>query len=305
MVQLPTDLIETLRSRFTENKLHHALLLAGKSVEITDRASLQLARHILGMDEERDEHPDLFHLRPSGKARIINVEKTRELISQLHRSSNQGGAKVAIVHEADRMRKESANAFLKTLEEPPSGTYLLMLSTRPYSLLATIRSRCLLARLSGSAESTTGDNWNSWSESYRAWIHALLDREKLRKDRISPLFAAYGLTASLLSLINQQADERYQQAKEGMSLLDDKERDAMEVGIRKGARSAILGQLSEITREIAVERMKTDDASKIGNKLTRVIQSLERSVGLLEVNFKDEAALEDFHLSSLRIWSSQ
>ena len=45
-----------------------------------------------------------------------------------------------------RMQKEAANAFLKTLEEPPAGTYLL-LTTRPYSILPAIRSRTLLVRL--------------------------------------------------------------------------------------------------------------------------------------------------------------
>ena len=141
------DPTESLKHRFSEGKLHHAVLLIGSSISITSSAALGLTREILGMLADNDEHPDLFHLRPSGKARIITVEKTRALISSLNRTSNQGGAKVAIIHEADRMRKEAANAFLKTLEEPPLGTYLLLLTTRPYSLLATIRSRCLQARL--------------------------------------------------------------------------------------------------------------------------------------------------------------
>jgi hypothetical protein len=51
--------------------------------------------------------------------------------------------------------------------------------------------------------------------------------------------------------------------------------------------------------------MKQGNQVKIGNKLSKVIRSLEKNVGLLEVNLKDEAAFEDFYLSSLRIWSSQ
>ena len=80
-----------------------------------------LYRKILNMKEDANEHPDLFHLRPSGKARIITVEKTRSLIDGLYRTGHQSNKKVAIIHEADRMRKEAANAFLKTLEEPPAG----------------------------------------------------------------------------------------------------------------------------------------------------------------------------------------
>ena len=158
------------------------------------------------LNESQNEHPDLFHLRPAGKARIISVEKTRELISNLNRTSNQGGAKVAVIHEADRMRKEAANAFLKTLEEPPPDTYILLLSTRPYSLLATIRSRCLLTRLHMDEDTEPDAQWESWKSRYQEWIRGLLDRENLKSDRVGPLFARYGLATSLLQLINQRSD---------------------------------------------------------------------------------------------------
>ena len=299
------DPTESLKHRFSEGKLHHAVLLIGSSTSITGIAALGLTREILGMAEDSDDHPDLFHLRPSGKARIITVEKTRALISNLNRTSNQGGAKVAIIHEADRMRKEAANAFLKTLEEPPLGTYLLLLTTRPYSLLATIRSRCLQARLQTDGFAETSEDWENWVKNYRSWILGLLDRESLKQDRISPVFAAYGLTATLLSMIKKQADDEFKAAKEKLSILDDKERDAFEAGLRKGTRANLLRQLSEATRAIAIECMTAENSRKIAGKLARVIQALEKNIGLLEVNLKDEAAFEDFYLSSLRIWSSQ
>ena len=94
------------------------------------------------MNQDSWEHPDLFHLRPAGKMRIISVEKTRELISDLSRTSNQGGGKVALIHEADRMRKESANAFLKTLEEPPPSLKFILATTEVRKIPVTILSRC-------------------------------------------------------------------------------------------------------------------------------------------------------------------
>lgn len=300
-----TDPTESLKNRFKEGKLHHALLIQGNSIAVTEKAALDLTREILGVPEDRDEHPDLFHLRPSGKARIITVEKTRSLIGDLNRTSNQGGAKVAIIHETDRMRNQAANAFLKTLEEPPLGTYLLLLTTRPYSLLATIRSRCLHARLPAQYEENSNEVWENWVVSYRSWIHGLMDREKLKQDRISPLFAAYGLASSILSIAKHRADEEFKSAKHKLAGLEDKERDAYEAGLRKGARANLLRQLADVTRSIAVECMPGGNSLKIGSKLSRVIQSLEKNVGLLEVNLKDEAAIEDFYLSSLRIWSSQ
>ena len=71
----------------------------------------------------------------------------RRLIDDLQKTSNQGGHKVAIIYEAERMNKESANAFLKTLEEPPSDTILFLLTHRPYDLIDTIKSRCLTYRI--------------------------------------------------------------------------------------------------------------------------------------------------------------
>ena len=64
------------------------------------------------------------------------------------------------------MRKEAANAFLKTLEEPPPDTYILYLSTRPYSLLATISSRCLLTRLHMDEDTEPDAQWESWKSRY-------------------------------------------------------------------------------------------------------------------------------------------
>ena len=140
------------------------------------------------MNQDSRDHPDLFHLRPAGKMRIISVEKTRELISDLSRTSNQGGGKVALIHEADRMRKESANAFLKTLEEPPPDTYLLLLTTRPNSMLPTIRSRCLTMRFKSKKQERNDQDWIDWKERYEQWILTLLDRVSLAKDRVTPIF---------------------------------------------------------------------------------------------------------------------
>ena len=166
MPQDLSDPTESLIGQFATGSLHHGLLFLGQRLQSIESQAMNLTRSVLGMSEEQNMHPDLFHLRPSGKARII-VEKTRALISELNRSSNQGGGKVAFIHEADRMRKEAANAFLKTLEEPPSGTYLILMTTRPYSMLATIRSRCLLVRLKGEQDMKTSEDWQEWLKSLR------------------------------------------------------------------------------------------------------------------------------------------
>ena len=147
MSSVAQERLVKLTKRFHADRLHHGLLFRGDNLLFLEQAARKLCQEILCIDNYTAEHPDLFHLRPTGKARIITVEKTRHLLNNLYRTGHQGSKKVAIIYEADRMRKEAANAFLKTLEEPPAGTYLLLLTTRPYSILPTIRSRTLLVRL--------------------------------------------------------------------------------------------------------------------------------------------------------------
>jgi len=296
------DPIVALKKRLHEGALHHGILLLGKSVPSAENAALLLAQELLSLDQETGIHPDLFHLRPTGKARIITVEKTRELISIINRTSNQGGCKVAIIHEADRMRKEAANAFLKTLEEPPPDTFILLTTSRPYSLLATIRSRCLLVRLPKEENLESDQDWETWKNDYQEWILCLLDRENLKKDRVSPLFQAYGLAASLLALISQKSDTLAKEARQQSIHMEEKERDAQEAGLRRGIRSHILAKLADATRSVVVDQA---NLPQFGIKLSRVLRCLEKNTGLMEVNLKDDAAMEDFYLSSLRIWTAK
>jgi len=74
------------------------------------------------------------------------VECIRELTHAIQRGAVLGGAQVAIMCDVDIMNKEAANALLKTLEEPPENTILLLLSARPHNVLPTIASRCQVVR---------------------------------------------------------------------------------------------------------------------------------------------------------------
>ncbi len=296
-----------LLERFSAGELHHGLIFQGDPIALVETQALDLSSVILCMAEGRQEHPDLFHLRPTGKMRIITVEKTRALLSELYRTSNQGGAKVALIHEADRMRKEAANAFLKTLEEPPPDTYLILLTTRPNSMLPTIRSRCLSVRLGTEYQARRDEDWLAWKNKYEQWIISLLDRAALAKDRITPIFAAYGLTADLLKIIREKSEAECKAAVKTLTTeMEDKEKDAFETGVRKSIRSQFLREVSEVTRSVVVKLGQTpEEMGKLSNRFAKVINNLEKNTGLLEVNLKDEAALEDFYLSSLRIWSAK
>jgi DNA polymerase-3 subunit delta' len=85
-------------------------------------------------------HPDLITLAPDGAQ--IKIEQILELQRKLALRPYSAARKVAVVDEADALNPQAANAFLKTLEEPPAASLLVLVSARPSALLDTIRSRC-------------------------------------------------------------------------------------------------------------------------------------------------------------------
>jgi DNA polymerase III subunit delta' len=111
-------------------------------------------------------HPDVRWLRPESKSRIITIDQVRDLVQAINLKPTEAEWKVAVVVAADRLNVQAANAFLKTLEEPPPRSAILLLSLEPERLLETILSRCL--RLSFGGEKgprLEGDDLN-WLESF-------------------------------------------------------------------------------------------------------------------------------------------
>ena len=90
-------------------------------------------------------HPDVIRVEAEG--RNIKIEDIRNLSSRFRLHSFEGGYKIGIIPEAELMNEASQNAFLKTLEEPPADTVLIMTTTNLVRLLPTIISRCQVMRL--------------------------------------------------------------------------------------------------------------------------------------------------------------
>jgi DNA polymerase-3 subunit delta' len=90
------------------------------------------------------EHADLALVRAPGRA--ILVQQIRELERETNFRPYEGKARVFLVEDADKLNEASSNAFLKTLEEAASTSYLILLTSRPAALLPTIRSRCQMVR---------------------------------------------------------------------------------------------------------------------------------------------------------------
>ncbi len=131
------------------DRLAHAYLITGPEGSGKRSLVTQVAGLILGSDDPL-KHPDAHILEPESKSRRIRTDAVREVERELQMRSLRGGKKVGIFFDADRLQEQAANAFLKTLEEPPANTHLFLLSSLPSQLLDTILSRCIQVPLRAS-----------------------------------------------------------------------------------------------------------------------------------------------------------
>jgi len=153
-----------LKVAFDHDRLGHAYLVSGgEGGERFDLAAT-LAGHVNGTGLlEAMRHPDVHCVEPHSKSRRITIEQIRNLEGALSLKRGAGRRKVAVLVDAERMTQQASNAFLKTLEEPPGESLILLLSGLSAALLPTIRSRCIPVEL---RETATGE----WGEmEMRVW----------------------------------------------------------------------------------------------------------------------------------------
>jgi len=145
--------------------MHHGWLLAGKSGLGKRDFAMAAARELvaeMGVPQPQGDHPDILVLtygpkddkaeraaadgKPFELARSIRIKQIRTMQKRLTTRPTLGTRRAIIIDPADDMEKAAANALLKSLEEPPQGTFFLLVTHRPARLLPTIRSRCRTLR---------------------------------------------------------------------------------------------------------------------------------------------------------------
>jgi DNA polymerase-3 subunit delta' len=149
--------LEVLRVALRSDRLHHAYLFVGPDGVGKRAVALALAMALHCKEEEGDfcgrcaecariqgrNHPDVKLIECGAEKKEISIQQVRELEKALRFRSFSGGRKVAIIDPATLLNQAAQNALLKTLEEPPSESLLILLATSAGSLLPTLRSRCL------------------------------------------------------------------------------------------------------------------------------------------------------------------
>ena len=141
-----TQALELLKGAHRNARMPHALLVAGSVEAGAHRLALGLAEYLNGAVAESLDalrHPMCRVIRPGSKVRSITIDAVRSVEPFLTLRAEAHETKLIIVQEADRLSDDSANAFLKTLEEPPPQTLIILITELPGRLLPTIRSRCI------------------------------------------------------------------------------------------------------------------------------------------------------------------
>ena len=294
---------QLLEESLHRGRLAHGILLHGENLRALEEVALTLAGSLLATPRRPLIHPDLFVLRPSHRARHIRIEPTRRLIRDIQHSPLQSDCKVAVIFEADRMNNAASNAFLKTLEEPPLDTTIFLLSTRPYDLLSTIRSRCFNFRLPIGQAALQNDDWHRWLEDYRAWMDLLLQHPSTANARADIIFALYGLIVRFQTVLKEIGARSWEEQRadfpDGVS---DNEKEAIASGLQKAVRHQMLCELELETADFAI-RGASVRPNGLHRQLAHAVTALEHITRLLEVNLHESAALEHFLIDSLRNWT--
>lgn len=149
MIEPPWLLGALADLRGMRSRLPHALLIHGAPGWGEERIANALALDLLGIVQRRDArevaHPDLRWLQPSDG--LIRVGDVRGLVEYMMQTPQSAGRKIAVIENADRMNLHAANALLKSLEEPPPESFIVLSSSAPERLLPTVRSRCQAVRV--------------------------------------------------------------------------------------------------------------------------------------------------------------
>ena len=278
----PSRVEELFQTAAKEGRLAHAYLLTGAPPAELESLGKGLAANLL--DADLEGHPDFFVLRPESKSRRVSIAQVRSLEHSLSRRPHKAPLKVALILEAERMclpPAEAANAFLKTLEEPPDHSLLILTSDRPEQLLPTVRSRCLTFPI--------------LPDKHPAPIEGIDELTRLWAESSEPTPLAASRRASILQSFLLSTRDRLNAQSE--QEVEDEEGDENE-----SAQSASLaGQLVRVREDIITHLIRSAwgrAQSSLRPEIVREVDSLEKLRLALARNIDPTLAIE---VSCLRI----
>lgn len=247
----------------------------------------------LAITDTGQHEQGLVHWQPDDsrnegrKRRDISIDAARKLIERLSLSAHYGGSRVAIVDPADALNSNSVNALLKTIEEPPPATHMLLLSERPQSLTATLRSRCQRVRMPAPD-----------AETAQAWL-----AEQTGRNEPEAVAAAYGAPLRALEIAQSDALARYRSWAELWTSVGRRRKDpvAAAASVDRDATGEHLqwaiGWMHGLLRDGILHRAEEDALSACTQMLDELIEANRLSVG----NAQPQLLLESLFVQWLRL----
>jgi DNA polymerase-3 subunit delta' len=224
-------------------------------------------------------HPDVHLLLPDGDE--IKIDQVRQLQADLGLKAFEGRRKVVIVDGAESLNEASSNAFLKTLEEPPGDSLIILVSSLPHGLLATIRSRCQEVKFQPLPRRMLAAvlRERRGLDEEAAWFLAALARGSLGRAMAMDLSDERSGREQFLELVHSLGAMRH----DDMLTLADrvaKDRDGfvrlLDLGIEWLRDRAVFGQTSDEHLLVFPENAARDREGGQRPFLPKVVQDLER-----------------------------
>ncbi len=285
----------------------HGYLLVGAVRGCAIGLAHRILKDLFADHVEDRANPDIHWLLPEKKKRIISVKSIREkLIEPIDKTSFAGGWKAGVIVGADCMEAPTANAFLKTLEEPPAKTLFLLLTEAPERLLPTIVSRCQRIDLDDARRRGLVDPW------FPQTIAALASRSL---SGVTAKAAAGQRLAAVLSSLKDKAEELVSEEMKDMddgpgAEVTDDEMNALVSSRYRELRSDFLCTVMDWFRDLMALVAAGSEAPLIHEKfrsvlaerakhLTRAaafrnIEAVEEMAASLERSVQEEAVLSFF-----------
>jgi DNA polymerase-3 subunit delta' len=287
------------RSR-VEGRMPHAVLFTGQNSEILLKASEWLAGLFLETDDPLS-HADCRTLRPSKKSRRIGIDSTQEVVADLRLTSTTG-RRVVIVYDVDRFASEAANCFLKTLEEPPASTLIILQTTNYYRVLPTVLSRSLRFHLGGEQSLIQDPSWNNWLKEFENFIHKLVTTKPAQNRSTEIIIPLYSLCARFEVLLELFVEEALEKAPPPPVTDDEDKKDANDAyaeTIRRGIWNRMLVSMEERIRLMGRSH------PTLSLQIASTVTVLESCRVRLELTYNRISAIENFLLQTVRIFSNR
>ena len=139
-----SSLIENFKNRCSNGNLSHAQLISGEDGIGKSILAEILGKLILNGDLNR-EYVDIINYKPIKTS--FGVDDVRDIIDEVNKKPFEGDKKVIIIHQGNKLTIQAQNALLKTIEEPPTEVYIIILCESLELILDTIKSRCEIYKL--------------------------------------------------------------------------------------------------------------------------------------------------------------